>query len=282
VTVEVNKENVATIRGGASLFKLPGMSEKKSPRIAEFTGPPLFSIPQGSFRGMLRRTSFAASRDTAREVLAGVCFSLAGKRLTLAATDGKRLSRDSYEVTATDGSSMAVIVPIRSVQELEKRLEDKGDALIFRSESHIGFKIKNDLVISSVVEGRFPDYEGIIPKSFAARAVLDREKFTVLVRQASLVTTAESNAAILSFSRDNLVITARTPALGEATVAMLVKYEGKPLDISFNLTYLGDVLNAMDEKEITLELNDAGSAATIKGAGNFLHVVMPMRLPDEG
>jgi DNA polymerase-3 subunit beta len=258
------------------------MSEKKSPRIAEFTGPPLFSIPQGSFRGMLRRTSFAASRDTAREVLAGVCFSLAGKRLTLAATDGKRLSRDSYEVTATDGSSMAVIVPIRSVQELEKRLEDKGDALIFRSESHIGFKIKNDLVISSVVEGRFPDYEGIIPKSFAARAVLDREKFTVLVRQASLVTTAESNAAILSFSRDNLVITARTPALGEATVAMLVKYEGKPLDISFNLTYLGDVLNAMDEKEITLELNDAGSAATIKGAGNFLHVVMPMRLPDEG
>lgn len=282
VTVEVNKENVATIRSGASLFKLPGMSEKEFPRIGDFTGPPLFSIPQRALRGMLRRTSLAASRDTLREVLAGVCFSLAGKRLTLAATDGKRLSRDSYEVTAADGSSMTVIVPIRSVQELEKRLEDKGDALIFRSESQIGFKIGTDLLVSSLIEGRFPDYEGIIPKSSAARAVLDREKFAALVRQVSLVTTAESNAAILSFSQENLIITARTPALGEATVATPVKYEGKPLVISFNPAYLGDVLNAMDENEITLELNDAGSAAVIKGTGTFLHVVMPMRLPDEG
>ena len=280
VLVEVNDENVASIRSGEAFFRLLGISKEEFPRVAEFEGKPLFSMPQKSLREMLRKTSFAVSREDPRHFLTGMYFSISEGRLLLVGTDGRRLSRISHEIATEEGYTGNFIVPIKAIEELEKMIGEDGDVHVYLSGNQAGFRLGTDLLVSLLIDARFPDYEGVIPKTGAVTASLNREEFAATVRQAALVTSEQSSSVKLNFTSNELVISAHSPEVGEARVVMPAKFSGEPLAIGFNPTCLRDVLNCMDEEEITLQLTDSVSPGVVSGEGSFLHLIMPMRLPE--
>ncbi len=280
VEVEVDPENVASIRAGESFFKVLGISKEEFPRVAELEGAPLFVISQTVLKKMLHRTSFAVSREDPRHFLTGMHFSIENGRLSLVGTDGRRLSRIGHDVDVAKDYVGSLIVPIKAVEELEKLLGDEGDVSIFVFGNQVGFRVGTDSLLSLLIDAKFPDYEGVIPKNPAAKAVLNREEFSAMVRQASLLTSEQSSSVRLRFDKEQLIIMASTPELGEARVVMPIKYEGKPLMIGFNPTCLRDVLNCMHEEEVNFEVTDSLSPGVIRGDEGFLHLIMPMRLPD--
>jgi len=280
VAVEVGPENVASITSGTSFFKVLGISKEEFPRVVEFEGDPVFTMPQAVLKTMLHRTSFAVSREDPRHFLTGLYFLIKESHLLLVGTDGRRLSRITCDLNTPPEFSASIIVPIKAIEELEKMLGTDGEALVFLSGNQVGFKVGTDLLVSLLIDAKFPDYEGVIPKTSASRAFLPREEFAAMVRQAALLTSEQSSSVRLAFSREELVITASTPELGEARVAMPVRYEGKPVTIGFNPRCLRDVLNCMDEDEVNFGLIDSVSPGVISGEGSFMHLIMPMRLPE--
>jgi DNA polymerase III subunit beta len=280
VQVEVDENNVAAIRCGESFFRLLGISKEEFPKVAEFEGDPLFSIPQKNLKEMLRKTSFAVSREDPRHFLTGMYFVIADGQLLLVGTDGRRLSRMTHPVSTKEGYTGNFIVPIKAIEELEKMLTEDGDADVHLSGNQVGFRLGTDLLVSLLIDARFPDYEGVIPKTSAATVVLNREELAATVRQAALVASEQSSSVSLRFKSGELVISARSPEIGEARVAMPAKYAGEELAVGFNPDCLRDVLRFMDEEEITLQVTDSLSPGVITGEGSFLHLIMPMRLPE--
>jgi len=281
VTVSIDQDNVASIECGDSFFKVLGISKEEFPKVAELQGDPLFSISQGALKRMLRRTSFAVSREDPRHFLTGMYFTIKDKRLSLVGTDGRRLSRVSHAIELPEDYSAAFIVPIRAIEELEKMVGEQEEVMVFLSGNQVGFQVGTDVLVSLLIDAKFPDYESVVPESFAAKAILEREEFAGVVRQASLLTSEQSSSVRLQFEGQQVVITASTPELGEARVAMPMKYDGEPLSIGFNPGCLRDVLNCMDEDEVQLDLTDSVSPGVIRAEGDFLHLIMPMRLPEE-
>jgi len=279
INIEVDAEDVVTITCGESFFKVLGISKDEFPHVAEFEGEPLFSIERGVFRKLLQRTSFAVSREDPRHFLTGLCFRVEKKRVTLVGTDGRRLSRVSHAVDVAEDYSGEQIVPIKAIEELEKMLGDEGDVLVLVSGNQIGFKVGTDLLVSLLIDAKYPDYSSVIPSTFATVAVLAREEFQAMVRQASLLTSEQSSSVRLQFEKSRLVISASSPELGEARVSMPVKLEGEPLSIGFNPRCLREALSSLDGEEVAFRLTDAVSPGIFLNDDDFLHLIMPMRLP---
>jgi DNA polymerase-3 subunit beta len=280
VAIEVDQENVASVSCGTSFFKILGISKDEFPRVADFDGEPLFSVPQLVLKKMLHRTSFAVSREDPRHFLTGMHFSIQRGRLSIVGTDGRRLSKISNDINVAEDYTASLIVPIKAIEELEKMLGVEGDVLVSVSGNQAGFRVGTDLLASLLIDAKFPDYEGVIPKHPPAKAVLAREEFAAVVRQAALLTSEQSSSVKLQFEKEGVVITASTPELGEARVGMPIKYEGEPMAIGFNPICLKEALGCMDEEEITLAMTDSVSPGVITGEGDFLHLLMPMRLPE--
>ncbi len=281
VGVEISEENVAKINCGDSFFKMLGISKEEFPHVAGFEGQPLFSVGQRVFKKMLQKTSFAVSREDPRHFLTGMYFKIEKKRLALVGTDGRRLSRISEEVEIDEDYSGEMIVPIRAIEELEKMLGEDGEALVFVGGNQIGFKVGTDLLVSLLIDAKYPDYTAVIPATFPCTAVLGREEFAAKVRQAGLLTTEQSSSVKLKFEKNLVVITASSPELGEARVAMPVTFTGEPMSVGFNPQCLRDALNTLEDEDVSFKLTDAVSPGVFTGEGDFLHLVMPMRLPPE-
>ena len=279
ISVDISEENVASISCGESFFKVLGISKDEFPHVAEFEGEPLFSIGQADFKKMLYRTSFAVSREDPRHFLTGMYFSIQNGRLALVATDGKRLSRVSREIDLDPEYTGELIVPIKAIEELEKMLGEEGDVLISVLGNQIGFRVGTDLLVSLLIDAKYPDYGAVIPETSPCKATLDREEFQAMVRQAALLTSEQSCSVRLKFEETLLVITASSPELGEARVAMPVKLEGPPLTIGFNPGCLREALDHLGEEQVTFELTDAVSPGVFTREDDFLHLIMPMRLP---
>lgn len=281
IETEIDEENVASVRCGQSFFKVLGISKEEFPHVAEFEGAPLLTIAQPVLKKMLHRTAFAVSREDPRHFLTGLCWVIGNGRLSLVGTDGKRLSRVSQEVDVPKDRSMTLIVPIKAIEELEKMLGQEGDVFVSVSGNQVGFKVGTDLLVSLLIDAKYPDYDAVIPKESPCSAVLDREEFQAMVRQAGLLTTEQACSVRLRFEEKLLVITASSPELGEARVSMPVKFQGNPLAIGFNPGCLREALDRLDQDEVTLELTDAVSPGIFTGEGDFLHLIMPMRLPQD-
>ncbi len=280
VIVEVNDEDVATITSGESFFKVLGISKEEFPRVAEFEGEPFFSIEQGVFKRMLQKTSFAVSREDPRHFLTGMYFTIADKRLRLVGTDGRRLSRISRDIDIAEDATAKLIVPIKAVEELEKMLGEEDEALVFVLGNQVGFKVGTDFLVSLLIDAKYPEYDSVIPQTTPYSALLDRREFAGMVRQAALLTTEQSSSVRLKFEERLLEITASSPELGEARVAMPVKFEGDPMTVGFNPICLSEALNSLEEDQVTLKLTDAVSPGIFTGEGDYLHLIMPMRLPE--
>jgi DNA polymerase-3 subunit beta len=283
IEIEVDEKNTCIIHCGASLYKIHGLSADEFPPLPKFKDDKKISMPQETVKAMLKKTSFAISTDESRYVLNGVFVSLKDHKMTVVATDGRRLALVDEEVDISEKSQGEFIVPAKAVNELNRLLQEKGDLEIKFSENQAAFKLKDDkgfsiLLITKLIEGNYPNYRQVIPAETKERVPLQREEFLHALRRAEIMTSEKANSVRLTFGKNNLAITANSPEVGEARESLAVNYKGKEIAIAFNAKYLIEPLNALTEDEIFFELIDELSPGVLKINGPFLYVVMPMRL----
>ena len=269
VDISVDDKGTCSLRSGSSFYRIKGLAAE------EYPPPPA--------EKELRKTSFAMSTDESRFVLNGIYVALRSHKLTMVATDGRRLAMCEEEVDVPADSEGEFIIPAKTVNELGRLLQEEGTVEIRFSQNQAGFTLKNEkggmiVIFSKLVEGSYPNYRQVIPGEMKQRVTLPREELVHAVRRAEIMTSDKSNAVRFSFTENNLAITANSPEVGEAKESIAIEYKEAPLAIAFNPAYLIEPLNALTNDEVFLELIDELSPGIIKINGPFLYVVMPMRL----
>ena len=278
VQIEIDAKNVASIRCGQSFFKILGLPEEEFPPLPKFEGAKTFTIHQQALRDALKKTSYAISTDETRYVLNGILFSFKENKLTMVATDGRRLALVDLEVEFPRSQEVEIIVPTKCVTELGRLLGDEGDVKMSVGENQIAFEIGGSLLVSKLIEGNYPNYRQVIPGEAKERITLERETFLNAVRRVSLLSSEKSNSVKLVFSKNNIEIAANTPDIGEANESLAVAYKGREFSIAFNPEFLQAPLRALPNDEIYLDLIDEMSPGVIKIQSPFLYVLMPMRI----
>jgi len=283
IELEVDDKNACSVRAGASFYKIHGLSADEFPPIPKFKEDKKIILPQEKMKGMLRKTSFAISNDESRYVLNGIYILLKEHKMTMVATDGRRLALVDEEVDIPETSQGEFIVPTKAVNEMTRLLGEKDDVEMKFSENQVALTLKDEkgnaaVIISKLVEGNYPNYKQVIPSETKERVALPREEFLGALRRAQIMTSDKANSVKLSIGRNNLAITANSPDVGEARETLAINYKGKDLQIAFNPAYLIDPLSVLAEEEVYLELIDELSPGVLKINGPFLYVVMPMRL----
>jgi DNA polymerase-3 subunit beta len=281
--LEVDEKNACKLKAGSSFYRINGLPAEEFPPLPTFSDNKKIVVPQEKLKGMLRRTSFAVSTDETRYVLNGIFMSLKNHKITMVATDGRRLALTDEEVDMGADSEAEFIVPTKAINELNRLLQAKGDVEIKFTENQASFNLKDEkgpsvVVVSKLVEGNYPNYKQVIPAETGERVALAREELLQALRRAEIMTSEKSNSVKLNFTKNNLAITANTPEVGEGRESLAINYKGKELAVAFNPGYLMDPLKALDNDEVFLELTDELSPGVVKINGPFLYVIMPMRM----
>lgn len=227
---------------------------------------------------MLKKTAYAVSNDETRYVLNGVFMGLKGDKITVVATDGRRLALMEHDMEIPKGAEAELILPTKAVNELERLLADKGDVKLSIGENQIVFELDGTTLASKLIEGTYPNFRQVIPTETKERIPLEREVLLSALHRASILASEKSQSVKLNFAKNTLTITATTPEVGEAKETLSINYKGKEITIAFNPQYMMDPLRNLDADEVFIELTDELSPGVIKVNAPFLYVLMPMRL----
>lgn len=276
------------LSSGGSTFKIMGIGREEFPPLPEFGDEKAYTLEQGELVGMLRSVSYAQSTDETRYILNGVYFNFRDEKLTLVATDGRRLALISKEMEVPAASAGAIILPAKTVSELA-RLLDKGTKVkINFNDRRAAFQIATDkdtsglidhvYLYSKVVEGNYPNYQQVVPKETHQRIKLERELLLQCVHRAQLVCSEKANSVKIKLSSNLLEIFAASSDFGEAHESMAIGYSGPDLQVAFNPAFLMDPLKALTKDEVFFEVKDEVSPGVFKTLENFICVIMPVRL----
>ena len=277
ILINTMKNNSMSIKCGKCFFKILGLPKEDFPKLPEFKTEPDVIMEQGVLKNMLSMTYFSMSHDETRYVLNGALFLFKTNQLTIVTTDGKRLSLLKKELpnTVTDRS---IIVPSKTIYELNRVLESEGDVQITLSENQIRFEAQNITIISRLIEGEFPNYSQVIPKEAKEKVVLNREQFLLGVKRAALLTTQDSRAIKIDVLRNKMVISKSHPNIGEAKEEIDTTYNGNEISVGFNPGYLMDVLKVVPKDELEVEIAGPDKPVVIRIEGWCLYLLLPMQL----
>lgn len=278
VEIEVDAKDVATIRCGPSYFKLVGLPEDDFPPLPEFEESAVYTIDQDLFKEMLQKVIYASSTDETRYILNGALLSFKDEKLTVVATDGRRLALVEHEVEFSEDAQANLVVPTKTLNELVKTLGENGVLRIRVAEKQIVFDFDRILIVSKLIDGTYPNFQQVIPSQCEARVAIDRETMYNAVRRVSLLTDDQTASIRLNFGKNKLELVTNSPEIGEARETIPVKYEGDDISIAFNPGFLMAPLRHLDSDEIFFELSDELSPGVIKTSVPFLYVLMPIRV----
>ena len=290
VEVESTPSHQAKIASGHSLFRIAGLANDEFPALTTFSNQHAYVLPQEALARMLRSVSYAQSGDESRYIMNGVFFNFEGPRLTLAATDGRRLAVVSHELPTAEGEGGHLILPAKTVGELERLLNQGDTVRIGFNDRQVAFEIaaQSDAdatgladsvyLVSKVVEGNYPNYKQVIPRETDQHLKINRESFLTGVRRAALVASDKNQSVKLRMTKDTLEITSSAPEVGEAREQLAVAYDGPEVQVAFNPGFLTDPLKALTRDEIIFEFKDEMSPGVFRTPDSFLCVIMPLRL----
>ena len=272
------KNDVCHLYGSGSHFQVFGQDVKGFPSISQPGDGISFEIEADTLLQMSRWTVFAAARESTRYAINGVLWDKKGNELNLVATDGRRLSKASHRLSPGDEDCSA-IVPTKAMQ-LFSRILDLGTsaAEITVSPSQIVLKCAKATVTASLLEGNFPSYSDVIPEDSDKRVELQTQVWLTAVRQAALLTNAESKGVRLAFSSGTLTLSSRAPEQGEAVISVEIDYDNGDVEIGFNPVFLTDVLRVVSGERVTFEFKEANRPGIFRSGDDFLCVIMPVSL----
>ena len=284
IRIEENKNGVkvAADRFDSRMQTLP---REDFPSLPDATGTYSAALPRDVLKNMVSKTQFAITGEDTRYFLNGALFIQRPDSMSLVSTDGHRLALITVPHKAVEGApdEERVILPRKTLLELGKLLaEGEGDIRYQRGDNHLFFEIADRLLISRMIDGQFPAFERVIPKSNDKRVEFDRDRLTSAVKRVALLSNERSRAVKFQMDKGKVEIASSSPEFGEAKELIVVDYDGAPVTICFNAQYVLDFLAVVETDSVALEFKDEMSQAVMKpiGAENYeyTYVIMPMRV----
>jgi DNA polymerase-3 subunit beta len=269
------------LKGGKSKFTLQTMAAEDFPLVQESANfGPIFSVPQKALKGLLSRVSFAMAVHDIRYYLNGILFVAEGKQLALVATDGHRLAFASATLDV-EVPKQEVILPRKTVLELQRLLSDADGAIEMQfANNQARFSFDGMEFVTKLVEGKFPDYNRVIPKNHKNSITVGRAALLSTLQRTAILTSDKFKGVRLNLDPGSLRVAANNAEQEEAVDELDVDYNGDSIEVGFNVTYLIDALSNMSQDMIKIELSDGNSSAllTVPEDDQFKYVVMPMRI----
>lgn len=273
------------IKAGQAEFTLPALPATDFPVMASSSMPFKFALSSSDLIKLIDKTKFAVSTEETRYFLNGIFFHTLekdGKQLLRAvATDGHRLARQDVKSPEGANGMPSIIVPRKVITELRAQLEDTADDVtVETSETKARFTFGNTTITSKLIDGKFPDYEKVIPTSNDKNMEVDCKLFSEAVDRVSSVSYEKSKAIKLKLSKSKLTLLASTPDAGSAVEDVDVDYESESMEIGFNSRYLLDIAGQIEGKFMKFVISDSSSPAIIKEIDDesTIYVLMPMRI----
>ena len=280
LTIEADSSST-TVRGQNTEFVMPAEDPGGFPEIASFGEDEYHELPAGVLREMIRRTVFAAAKESARYSMTGVLWEFADNHVKLIATDGRRLAVATAPCSgkgAAETKGQTHVVPTKAMGLLERLLQDGEEAVkILLRPNEAMFQTERAMIYTRLVEGRFPNYQEVIPKKASIKIPVEAGKFLSAVRQAAIMTDEESKRVIFTFSKGKLTLQAEASETGRSKVEMPLDYDGKDLKINFDAHFMADMLRILPaDTSLSLELVDPQTPALFRCGPEYLYVVMPL------
>ena len=282
VVTLTSAQNKLTLQGGKSRFTLQTLPADDFPLVNESVDfGPAFSVPQKTLRELINQVHFAMAVHDIRYYLNGILFIAEGKTLTLVATDGHRLALAQATLEADVPSKQEVILPRKTVLELQRLLDDKETAIEMRfAHNQAKFAFSGMEFVTKLVEGKFPDYNRVIPKNHKNSVTLGRAPLLSSLQRAAILTSDKFKGVRVNIEPGVLRIASSNAEQEEAKEELDIDYSGDAIEIGFNVTYLIDVLANSNDDMVKLELHDSAASAlfSLPAQPGFKYVVMPMRI----
>jgi DNA polymerase-3 subunit beta len=280
VSLESSQSKII-LKGGKSKFTLQTMAAEDFPLVQESANfGPVFSVPQKTLKNLLGQVSFAMAVHDIRYYLNGILFVAEGKQLSLVATDGHRLAFASATLDV-EVPKQEVILPRKTVVELQRLLSDAEGAIEMQfANNQAKFVFDGMEFVTKLVEGKFPDYNRVIPKNHKNSITLGRTALLATLQRTAILTSDKFKGVRLNIDPGSLRVASNNAEQEEAVDELDIDYSGDSIEIGFNVTYLIDALANMSQDMVKLELSDGNSSAlfTIPDNATFKYVVMPMRI----
>ena len=274
-------ESRITLKAGKSRFNLQTLPSADYPVMTKTQGlSTLVTIGQRQLKDLLKQAEFAMAQQDIRYYLNGLLFEVSANRLNIVGTDGHRLSFTSTELKQ-NYDKQEIILPRKTVIELIKLLDDSDeDVQIEMSSNQVNFSFANIKLISKVIDGKFPDYNRVIPNGHQNTFTTERLGVLLAMQRASILSNEKYRGIRMVLSENNLKLISTNSDQEEAEEELEVNYSGDKLDIGFNVTYLIDVLNNTTSEQVTFSFADANSSClvTVPNNAHYKYVVMPMRI----
>mgnify|MGYP001551195526 CR=1 FL=1 len=278
VSVSVSGEKMA-VRAGRSRFNLATLPAAEFPVVEDIKAGQSITVGQETLGRLFDKTHFSMAQQDVRYYLNGLLLETGGGQLRAVATDGHRLALCQADV---DGEldEQQVIVPRKGVLELQRLMGGDGELNIELGSNHIRIQLDGIRFTSKLIDGRFPEYERVIPKESTNELKADRGSFQGALQRTAILSNEKYRGIRLVIRDSGVILQAHNPEQEEAEEELEVEYSGEDIEIGFNVNYLLDALGAVDGDEVTLSVQDSNSSCLIRRPGNddCKFVVMPMRL----
>lgn len=270
----------ATVRSGRSRFTLATLPATEFPVIEDIHAQQSISLQQGALKRLLEKTQFSMAHQDVRYYLNGLLLEIQKGRLRGVATDGHRLALCDVNFDADTDGSHQVIVPRKGVLELQRLLGEDGELTLSLGTNHIRVEVGSIRFTSKLIDGRFPDYQRVIPKQDGSFILADREDLRHSLYRTAILSNEKYRGIRLDMAMNSLRIQAHNPEQEEAEEELEVSYDGDSMEVGFNVNYLMDALGALDGEQVNVQISDPSSSCLIWDAGTegCKYVVMPMRL----
>lgn len=274
-------EGKVTVKSGRSRFTLSTLPAREFPNVEDSMGTHQFTVKQGQLKRLIDRTSFAMAQQDVRYYLNGMLWELEAKKIRVVATDGHRLAMCTLATELNIADATQVILPRKGVIELSRLLlDEQADIAVVIGSNHVRATTDEFTFTSKLVDGKFPDYERVLPRAADKVLLGSRQELRQAFSRTAILSNEKYRGVRLKLTDNNLELVANNPEQEEAEEMVSVDYQGESLEMGFNVGYLLDVLGVLSGEQVKLSLADPNSSVLLEESedGDSLYVVMPMRL----
>lgn len=269
--------NAVSISCNRAHFRLNGLPANEFPPLPEPREAREFKIPQATLARGIRLTEFAISNDNSRYVLNGIYTIFDDGKLSLVATDGRRLALFETELDFPGDQPSTCDIPSRSVAEIHRLLGEKGDVIMQLSSNQASFRFEDTYLVTKLIDGNYPNYRQVIPSHYNERIRMSAQDLSETVRRVSLLSPGGTSCNVtFQLSPGTIEVKSASAELGEANESMPIDYNGRELSITFNADFITSALKAVGNQDMVLDLIDQTSPGLIRVDNEFLYVIMPM------
>ena len=279
VAISVSGEKL-NVKSGRSRFSLMTLPAAEFPRVGDIEAGQTLSVSQATLAKLLDKTHFSMAQQDVRYYLNGLLLETGQKWLRAVATDGHRLALCEVELDEQKMPEQQVIVPRKGVLELQRLIGGEGELQIELGSNHVRIQLEHIRYTSKLIDGRFPEYERVIPQDTDNQLTADREAFRGALQRTAILSNEKYRGIRLIIKKGGLLLQAHNPEQEEAEEEVEISYAGDDIEIGFNVNYLLDAFGAIESDEIVLAVVDGNSSCLLRDPGNdeCKYVVMPMRL----